>query len=134
MTKKGYSLIELIIVIVILSIAIPMLVYMLGNLAAQSIASEKRTTATFLCQEKIEEIIADRWNPNIGFDNIPVGSFSESIPGFPDFSRSVSIVYVTKSGSSFVDSASPPYYKRARVWVSHSEIGEVRLETIIGIR
>lgn len=136
MNRHGYSLIELIIVIVILSIAIPMLVYMLGNLTVSSMNSEKRTQAVLLCQQKMEQIIADRWNPNIGFDNVIDARYPQEgqVAGFAEFSRSVQTVYVTRSGSGFVESATPTYYKKVTVRVFNEQSGEVKLETIIGIR
>src|SRR5579872_1592105 len=103
MSSKGFTLIEVILAIVILAIAIPALISSVSFMAARQVNTMGTTTAGDLAQEKLEEILGDRMNMNIGYgfnyianaSYTPESTAPTAIAGFPNYSRSVNIICVT---------------------------------------
>lgn len=62
--KKGFTLIELVIIIVIVALAIPPLMKMVSEGTQKSGDSELVSTATILAQDLMEEIKSKRWDEN----------------------------------------------------------------------
>jgi len=60
--KNGFSLIEIIMIILIVSIAIPALLIMLGGEAGRGVDAELRVTATNVAQQLMEEIRTKCWD------------------------------------------------------------------------
>jgi len=63
--KNGFSLIEIIMIIVVVSIAIPALLILIGGEAKRGIEPELRVTATNVAQQLLEEIRTKCWDENL---------------------------------------------------------------------
>ena len=62
--KNGFTLIEIVMIIVIVSIAIPALLIVLGQETRQSVDAELQVSATNVAQALMEEIKTKRWDEN----------------------------------------------------------------------
>lgn len=60
--KKGFTLIEIIMIIVVVSIAIPALLILVGGEAQRGIEPELRITATNVAQQLMDEIMTKCWD------------------------------------------------------------------------
>ncbi len=91
-SRCGFTLIEAIAAIVILTIAIPPLLFALRDAHVQRIDPVLSSRARWLATEKLEDIIADRHSSNRGYDYLTAGNYAAepSVAGFANFSRSVS--------------------------------------------
>ena len=106
MDSKGFTLIEVILVIVILAIAIPGLISAVSFMTAGQVNALGTTTAADLAQEEMEKIIAKKRSScgTCGYANTPpiscaiplVGVFA-AVSGFPN--------YQTKTDAECVDAA-----------------------------
>jgi MSHA pilin protein MshD len=74
--KSGFSLIEIVMIIVVVSIAIPALLIMVGQEAKFGIESEIRVTATNVAQQLMEAIRLKSWDQNMP---IPPGTASSTL-------------------------------------------------------
>ena len=152
--KRGFTLIEIIIVIVITSILFPMMMMLLGNLTAQMAKSKEITIATDLAREMMEIIKTKRFDENDRTDPA-VGSWSatpfvadsgesgfatfddkDDFNGYSDtplpaYTRNVTVIYVAPTNYTSA-SGSPTNYKKITVTVTNSHIGTIRLETLAG--
>jgi type IV pilus assembly protein PilV len=84
----GFTLTEVLIAVVILSVGLLGLFAMTIATTRTSSFSKNLTTATILAQDKIEQI------KNMSYANIAAGNFLENyktIPEYPQFSRNVNI-------------------------------------------
>ena len=61
-SKNGFTLIEIIMIIVVVSIAIPALLILVGGEAQRGIEPELRITATNLAQQLMDEIMTKCWD------------------------------------------------------------------------
>jgi prepilin-type N-terminal cleavage/methylation domain-containing protein len=128
MNSKGFTLIEVILVIVILAIAIPSLISAVSFMTQSQVNTIGTTTAADLAQEKMEEIIADKRSPNRGFgyiDNanyLPESAAPTPVAGFPNYNRSVNITCVTAADLN-TSVACPTDYKRVQVTVQAVGVG-----------
>ena len=61
-SKDGFSLIEIIMIIIVVSIAIPALLILIGGEAGRGVESEIRVTATNVAKQLMEEIKAKCWD------------------------------------------------------------------------
>jgi len=123
-SKKGFSLIEIIMIIVVVSIAIPALLILVGGEAQRGIEPELRITATNVAQQLMDEIMTKCWDEtattaancsgtvaytNLGIDDETLGVLSTyddmddyaAVGGVPavtvggvSYSRSVQVCYV----------------------------------------
>ena len=75
-TQKGFSLIEIVMIIVVVSIAIPTLLILVGGEAGRGVESELRVTASNVAQKLMEEIRTKNWDHNMP---IPPGSSSTTL-------------------------------------------------------
>ncbi len=75
-TERGFTLIEIIMIIVIVSIAIPSLLIMVGQEAKFGVESELRVTAANVGQALMEEIKTKKWDQN---SPIPPGTASTTL-------------------------------------------------------
>ena len=83
--------------VVLLSLAIPPMLWALREGSHQRVAPVQTSRARWLAGEKLEDIIADRHSPSRGYAYVMVANYppEAAIPGSggaPGFSRSVSIV------------------------------------------
>lgn len=81
MAKKGITLIEMVVMIVVLSVAIPTLLRMWADVAWRSVRSEAMADATFYAQDLLEEIKSKK------FDEISVSPRSSTLGSEPGESR-----------------------------------------------
>lgn len=119
--NQGFTLIEVIMVIVVFAIAVPTLMTVLSSTLDSSNKSAVISQAATYAQEKIEGIIGDKKNPSKGFDWVTTtGRYSSDVPAV-GFSRSVIITSGNvQNGVS---------YAYVQVKVTHSEISDIKLET-----
>ncbi len=91
--RGAFTLIEGIIAIVILSLAVPPMLWAVR--AAQGVRAEplQASRARWLAAEKLEDIIADSASPTRGYTYIAPANYpsERTVPGFSTFARSVSI-------------------------------------------
>lgn len=91
--EAGFSLMELIIVILILSIALLPLVSQTVQTTIHSGDGQGVTAATFLAREKLEIIETEEGNPAVDYAGITQARYPDehSITDFPGYSRFVRI-------------------------------------------
>lgn len=121
--NAGFTLVELVMVIVVAVVAMYPLVALYVGATRDSIQPELGTQAVFLAQERIEEILGDFHAPARGFDYVVDANYPDeaTIARFPGFSRSVTV-----SADSTYDGVT---FKQVSVAVSHPAIGAVSLDT-----
>ena len=117
--RRGATVIELAMCIVVLSIALPPLIKSYAESSTQQINPGNEATAAFLADERMEQIVARRYQGTDGYSAVTTSNFPSesagSISGFAAFARSVTVSYVTSSLSS---SGSDVGYKKVRVTVT----------------
>jgi len=118
--SKGFTLVEVVVVIVVLAIAIPALVQLSAFILEKGDKSAVISRATLLAQEKIEEILADKRDGTKGYDwIITSGSYiTETLPN--GYTRRVTVTLNTRNG---VD------YAVVEVTVEHDDIQDIKLAT-----
>jgi prepilin-type N-terminal cleavage/methylation domain-containing protein len=89
----GFTLIEVVLVIVIAAVAVLPLSMLFANSSIRSGDARNATVAAQLAQTKMEEIAADRHSPTRGFEFLVAANYppERRIPAFPGYQRSVSI-------------------------------------------
>lgn len=120
--NSGMTLIELIIVIVIVSICFFSIMSVFMQALNQNFTNEIKTTATFLAEEKMEEILYT------DFDKLSEEEGQFSSP-FSDYQYRITWDYVEKSDLDASVEGSTEY-KNVKVYVNHSAIDEVILTTL----
>lgn len=95
MSAKGFTLIEVILVIVIMAIAIPGLISAVSFMTQSQVNTIGTTTAMDLAQERMEQIVADKMNPlvGMGYGYIISGNYLPDTP-MTGYNRSVNIICV----------------------------------------
>lgn len=90
----GFSLIEAIIAIVILSVAIPPMFWAMRDAAERRVTPVMLTRARWLAAEKLEDIMADRYCSSRGYGYLLTANYPSepAIPEFGGFSREVAVV------------------------------------------
>ena len=120
-TRSATTIIEVVMVLVILSIALPPLVTAFADASMQSIHPSLTTVASFLATDRMEEIVARRYRGTQssvnGYDAITTANFPNESPvtGFPVFSRTVTIAQVD---ANLNPSGTPVGYKKVTVTVA----------------
>lgn len=91
--SPGFTLIEAIVAIVILSLAIPAIQYGITQAHHRRFAPVLFERARWLAAEKLEDIIGDRHGAGRGYAYVISANYSAeaSIPGFVGYSRSVTV-------------------------------------------
>ncbi len=91
--KRGFSLIETIVAIVIMSIAIPAMLWTVREAHIDRVNPTLASTARWLAIEKLEDVIADRHSTTRGYTYLIPGNYAAENPvaGFAGFSRTVSL-------------------------------------------
>jgi prepilin-type N-terminal cleavage/methylation domain-containing protein len=97
--QRGFTLIELVAIIVLLSIAGTAILGMFGQVGRSLTTNQDTQTGAQLVQEKAEQILADRRNAARGFAWIVAANYPAETPisGFAAFDRSVTISDITTS-------------------------------------
>jgi prepilin-type N-terminal cleavage/methylation domain-containing protein len=93
MNQRGYTLIELVMVLMVLAVGVPPLISLGSNCVQNLRQGAYVTTATTLAQEKLEAIVGDRALVSRGWTYIAAGNYPAESPvtGFAGFSRSVTV-------------------------------------------
>ena len=88
----GFTLVEIVLIIVIAGIAILPLSMLFANASIHSSDARNATLAAQLAQAKMEELTADKNSPARGFSYLVTGNYPAESPvaAFPGYSRSVS--------------------------------------------
>lgn len=97
---SAFTLIEAIIAIVILSVAMPPMLWAIRDSQSMRVSPILTSRARWLATEKLEDVIADRHSTTRGYSYVIAGNYpaEATIAGFPGFSRSTSI---TETGAAF---------------------------------
>lgn len=92
--RRGFTLIEAIAAVVILALAVPPMLWSLGEAQVQRANATLASQARWLATEKIEDIIADRHSATRDYGYVVNANYAAeaTVSGFTAFSRSVSIV------------------------------------------
>jgi MSHA pilin protein MshD len=148
LTQLGFTLIELIIFLVLAGIILPLVfIPFLTGLKSYS-TPEIVSTATFLGEELMEEIKSKSFDdpddtpvfgpePGEGrssYDDVDDYNGLTEVPSgseFASFSRSVTVFYVNPLGDLDTAAGSPTGLKRVLVTVTHPEIPNVALITLV---
>ena len=102
---KGFSLIELVMIIVVVSIAAVGMLSLFGGVARSLAINEDGQTAAQLGQECSEHVLAARRNPNIGFGAIN-NTICDALPApLTGFTRKVNVTDLTASPPCTVTTA-----------------------------
>ena len=93
MKSSGFTLIEVVLVIVIAAVAVLPLSMLFANASIRSGDARNATVAAQLAQAKMEEIAADKNSSLRGFGFLVAANYPVENPvtAFPGYSRSVSI-------------------------------------------
>jgi len=93
MKSSGFTLIEVVLIIVIAAVAVLPLSMLFANTSIRSGDARNATIAAQLAQVKMEEITADKNSPSRGFSFLVPANFPPERPvrAFAGYSRSVSI-------------------------------------------
>ncbi len=150
---RGFTIIELIIVIVVLGIALPPLLFTVSDTLEDNVKVRTIQTASVLGRSLLEEILSKRYDentsspwsnplgPNGGetratYDDIDdFDGFTENpISGFTGYSSSVTVYYVNPDTAG-LDTAQPDSsntldYKRIDVTITHAIAGTLRFSTV----
>lgn len=91
--RRGFTLIDAIAAVVILSIAVPSILFSVRDAYTQRVNPYMLSRARFLAVEKLEEVIADRNSTTRGWSYVVTGNYSAESPvsGAAAFDRSVTI-------------------------------------------
>ena len=89
--QAGFTLIEMVLIIVIAAIAILPLSMLFANTSIRSGDARNATTASQLAQAKMEELTADKNSPSRGFAYLVTGNYpvENPVPAFSGYARSV---------------------------------------------
>lgn len=119
--RTGVTIIEVVMALVILSVALPPMVASFADASRQSIRPSNSTVASFLAIDRMEAVVARRYQGTDGYDQLGTMAATESaVSGFPQFSRTtvVETVSVNYGTGAVTTSGSDVGYKRVRVSVA----------------
>ncbi|MGD2081147.1 MAG: type II secretion system protein [Nitrospirota bacterium] len=123
---EGFTLIEVILVIVITAITIPVLVFILGQQARSTVGSEKIINAAGLAQALQEEIRSAGYAQADTYD----GYSDSKTLGKVQYTRSVSVCNVDSSDLDTC-AGSNTGFKRIGVTVSTADLGDTTVVTLL---
>jgi prepilin-type N-terminal cleavage/methylation domain-containing protein len=107
-TRRGFTLVETIAVILVISIAFPPLMWSIRQAHLARVAPARFSIARWLAAEKLEDIIADRNSATRGYSYLTAAHYpaEATINGFTGFSRTVSLsetgADLTTSGAGYM--------------------------------
>lgn len=115
--RRGFTLIEAIVAMVILSVAMPAMFMALSDAQKRRAGPVLDSRARWLAAEKLEDLIADRHSATRGYVYVDSANYAAepSITGFTGYSRSVS---VTETGATL--SGAGVGYKTVTVTVTYT--------------
>lgn len=91
--EAGFSLMELILVIMILSVALLPLITQTVQTTIHATDGQAVSTATFLARERLEQVLADLDAPAVGYANILTARYPAESPvnGFAGYARATTV-------------------------------------------
>jgi len=110
--RRGFSLVEAIACVLVMSIAVPPMLLAIRDAQARRAGITQASRARWLATERLEDIIADRHSTTRGYTHIQSANYPDEtdLPDSPGFARRVAIA---ETGS---DLATPGQgYKRITV-------------------
>jgi prepilin-type N-terminal cleavage/methylation domain-containing protein len=118
--SNGFTLIEAIVAIVVLSVAIPPMLLAMRETQHRRVAPIQADRARWLASERLEEIIADRHSTTRGWAYLVNANYAAETPvnGFQGFGRSVAI---TETGADLASAGTG--YKKIAVTVTWADAG-----------
>lgn len=92
-SEAGFSLMELVIVILVMSVALLPLITQMVQATIHGMDGQAASTAGFLARERLEQVLADANAPGVGYANILTARYpAESpLPGFAGFARTTTV-------------------------------------------
>jgi len=131
--KRGFTLIELIIFIVIAGLFVPLAYIAFTTALKSGTTPESTTRARFLAEQKLEEITKDDFDTIVTTYPPPTSTSYASIPNNSGYQWKWTVGYITYSGTPPVisDSASPTNYLKIIVYVREPSGYEYVVHTII---
>ena len=128
--RRGFTLIEAVASIVILSVAVPPMLFAIRALHRARVSTVMATTAKWLAVEKLEDIIADRHSTTRGSTYLTSGNYSAeaAVSGFTTYARSVAFA---ETGANL--SSAGTGYKRCTVTVTWIDQGTSRSLAVAAI-
>ncbi len=117
-SRRGFSLVEAIVALLIVGVAIPPMLWAMSAAQARRADAALAATAGWLATEKLEDIIADRHSTTRGYNYIASTNYGAEVgvTGFLRFSRSVGIA---ETGADL--SSAGTGYKTVTVSVGYSD-------------
>ncbi len=93
LTRRGFTLVESVAVILVLSIAFPPIMWAIRRAHVARVTPARFSIARWLAAEKLEDIIADRNSATRGYSYLTTAHYpaEASIAGFVGFSRTVAL-------------------------------------------
>lgn len=120
--RRAFTLIEAIAAMVILSVALPPMLWAVRDASLRRVGPVQVSRARFLATERLEEVIADRHSPSRGYAWVATARYAAEaeVDGFPGFARSTRVME-TGAGLSGAGTG----YKTAIVTVTWTDAGGV---------
>ena len=107
--RHGFTLIEAIAVIVLMTVAIPPMMWSIREAHISRANPVLASRARWLAVSKLEDVIADRSSPVRGYNYLIPGNYAAepTIPGYAGFSRTVNfnetLADLTTSGDGYMN-------------------------------
>lgn len=108
-SEKGFTLLEILIALTIFSVGVMAIAQMLLSSIRGNAAANRLTKATFLAEQKLEEVLATSFD-DITSANFPTDDYN-TITNYAEFKRVVSIT--TNSANIFKSITVTVYWKNA---------------------
>lgn len=129
--RRGLSLVEVVIAIVILGLAVPPLMFEMAAGVRQREATLVQQNLTQLAAERMWEIFADHADPSRGYDYLADGAYpDETAPrGLTGYTRQTTIQEV--SSTDYRTAAAGSGIKRFRILVSGPLNSTLTIESLV---
>lgn len=110
--KRGITLIELIIFIVVAGLFVPLAYVAFSHAIRSATTPESVLTARFIAEQRIEDITKNPFDTIVSTYNPPVNTGYSSVSGYPGYQWRWEIRYITYSGTppAIASSANPTNY------------------------
>ena len=120
-TGRGFTLVELLVVMIVLAFGLITLLMMLKSASANNADAHFLTVAQKLAEGRLEQVISDRRTQ--GFAYITNANYvaEDPVTDFPGYRRKVNIYYVSLANLNTV-AGSATNYKRVDVAVEHTSV------------
>lgn len=116
--RRGFTLVEALIAVVILAVAVPPMLVALRDASGRRTDAVRSAQAQWLAAERLEDVMADRHSTTRGYTWVVGGNYAAeaSVAGFPGFTRSVA---VSETGADL--SSTGTGFKRVTVTVGWTD-------------